>query len=444
MLLLVIGVVLVLVMPMPHNERVLALEPSRGFQTAATERLAPDGETFTLTQLTGAYTDVDEDPDSHDNNYLNATGNNVNTAVLASFPTPTGNPTVGADLQEFRVRVHQFDEGQTGTPQARIELWENGVLVRAGTDTDVTTGGVVLSFTWNANELATADGSQVECNVVGTKSGGSPSARNSVEVDAIEWNVDYTAGGTAYDAFIYDSMTFDETASFVESFLQNVYDSITVDDTASFVESFVQNIFESIGVVGTTSLIVSFVQGLFESIAFAGTLSSSILILTFLFDSFVVSGTANIAMGYTVLLFGAIVANETLNIAAAFELGIYESFVVVGDPFAQKITQLFKNIYDSFPIVEAFVVVFSSLAGSMFFQLFFSLNMWGYLGPIGLVILGYIVANKEKSLGIIWFLVECLVLANYLVLVSATPDYWWHIYILLFGLFLCVYPLWEG
>ncbi len=133
------------------------------------ERKSPDGATFTLVELSGAYTEVDDDPDSPDSEWLDASGNNVNTSVLASFPTPTGSPTVGADLQEFRVLVRQFDEGQTGTPQARIELWENGGLIRAGTDTDVTTGGVILSFTWNANELATADGSLVECKVVGTK-----------------------------------------------------------------------------------------------------------------------------------------------------------------------------------------------------------------------------------------------------------------------------------
>jgi len=161
---------------------------------AGTERQSPDGATFVLTELTGAFTDVDDDPDSPDGNWLLATGNNVNTAVEASFPTPTGNPTVGADLQEFRVLVRQYDEGQTGTPDARIELWENGVLVRAGSDTAVPVGGVVLSFTWNANELGTADGSLVEVNVVGTKSGGAPGARNTVEVGAIEWNVEYSAG----------------------------------------------------------------------------------------------------------------------------------------------------------------------------------------------------------------------------------------------------------
>ncbi len=57
-------------------------------------------------------------------------------------------------------------------------------------------GGLLLSFTWNASELGTADGSLVECKVVGTKSGGSPGNRNTVDVGAVEWNVAYDTGGT--------------------------------------------------------------------------------------------------------------------------------------------------------------------------------------------------------------------------------------------------------
>jgi len=81
----------------------------------------------------------------------------------------------------------------------------------------------------------------------------------------------------------------------------------------------------------------------------------------------------------------------------------------------------------------------------LFYQLFLSGEVWSYLGPLGLVIGGWIVTNKDRFLGVLWFIVECLVIGQYLTLVSATPDYWWHIYILLIGgLFTIVYPLWEG
>ena len=162
----------------------------------ATETLRPDGELSDVGLVANSETDHDDDPDVSSVT-IDATGNNVSTEWGADFPTPTGDPTVGADLQEFRAGVEEFDSGQTGTPTARIELWENGSLVRAGSNTNVSTYAV-LSFTWNTNELATADGSLVQCKVIGTKSGGSPSTRNTVRIGHVEWNVDYTAGGTTF------------------------------------------------------------------------------------------------------------------------------------------------------------------------------------------------------------------------------------------------------
>ncbi len=161
---------------------------------AATERQSPDGVVFALIELTGAYTDVDDDPDSPDGNWLLATNNKVDTTVRASFPTPTGNPTIGANLQEFRVLFRQYDEAQTGTPTARIELWETGGVVALAISSEISlpVGGVVVSLTWDATLLGTADGSAVEVYAFGFKTGGGPGTRNSVEVGAIEWNVDYS------------------------------------------------------------------------------------------------------------------------------------------------------------------------------------------------------------------------------------------------------------
>jgi hypothetical protein len=77
-------------------------------------------------------------------------------------------------------------------------------------------------------------------------------------------------------------------------------------------------------------------------------------------------------------------------------------------------------------------------------DLFLSTEMIGYIGPLALVIIGYFVFKKDRFLGVLFFIVECLFIANYIALVEATPDYWWHIFILLFGgLFTCVYPLWD-
>lgn len=77
-------------------------------------------------------------------------------------------------------------------------------------------------------------------------------------------------------------------------------------------------------------------------------------------------------------------------------------------------------------------------------DIFFNTDMLGYIGPMALILIGYVVAKKERILGVLYFVFECLVVAQYLALVEATPDYWWHIIlILLGGLFTCVYPLWD-
>jgi len=157
-----------------------------------TERQSPDA-ILAITKLTpNDVTYIQDDPDTPDANWLVATKRNVNTDVGVSFLTPTGNPTVGADLQEFRALVRRYSQTQTGVPQARIELWENGVLKRAGADVDVPLGTLVVSFTWDANEIGTANGSLVECRVVGTKASGAGGVKNTVDVGAVEWNVDYT------------------------------------------------------------------------------------------------------------------------------------------------------------------------------------------------------------------------------------------------------------
>lgn len=163
-----------------------------------TETLVPNGELSDSGLSTSTHTDHDLDPDVS-SVVIAATSNNTDTEYGVNFPVPTGDPTVGTDLQEFRAGVSEFDSGQSGTPTARIELWENGTLVRAGPDTNVSTYAV-LSFTWNANELSTADGSLVQCKVIGTKTGGSPSTRNTVNIGHIEWNADYTAAADVLTA----------------------------------------------------------------------------------------------------------------------------------------------------------------------------------------------------------------------------------------------------
>jgi hypothetical protein len=81
---------------------------------------------------------------------------------------------------------------------------------------------------------------------------------------------------------------------------------------------------------------------------------------------------------------------------------------------------------------------------NLFYELFLSTEMWGYLGPFLVVYIGYLLAKKDLFLTVLWFVVECLLVANYLTLVAETPGYWWHIFILMLGgLFTCLYPMFD-
>ena len=77
----------------------------------------------------------------------------------------------------------------------------------------------------------------------------------------------------------------------------------------------------------------------------------------------------------------------------------------------------------------------------IFYELFLSTSMWGYFGPLALVVAGFIITKKEKSLGIFMIIVDSLVIAQYLALLNATPDYWWQVFILIFGVIQCMIVL---
>lgn len=63
------------------------------------QRLAPDA-VLTQTNLTGALSDIQDDPDTPDANWMTEAGALV---LRVSFPTPAGGKLVGT--QEIRVRV---------------------------------------------------------------------------------------------------------------------------------------------------------------------------------------------------------------------------------------------------------------------------------------------------------------------------------------------------
>ena len=153
---------------------------------AATESLAPTGQ-VTWTNLDGSYLDIDDDPDSPDANWGDAVSDSSDVLAHVNFDTPTGNPTVGAGLQNFKIWVKRSTA--LSSPTVKIDLYESGIFRSATsvTSSSVTSdAGELFTGTWNAGSLGTADGSVVEAYIYGTKAGASGSTSTGAEYPTSE------------------------------------------------------------------------------------------------------------------------------------------------------------------------------------------------------------------------------------------------------------------
>lgn len=163
----------------------------------ATEVLIPTSTVTGDSNLSGDHTTVDDDPDSPGGDWRTASSNNANSVSAHGFNTPTGNPTTGAGLQNFKIYARLTANGTACTYNVYVR--ESGTRLNSGaaiaTGTLTSTTGQLITAPWDASLLGTADGSLVECEFEVVKSGGAPAARTSGEVNAIEWNVDYTEAG---------------------------------------------------------------------------------------------------------------------------------------------------------------------------------------------------------------------------------------------------------
>ena len=148
---------------------------------AASESQAPTGQ-VTWTNLDGSYLDVDDDPDSPDGNWGDAVDDSLDVLAHVSFDTPSGNPTAGAGLQNFKVWVKRSTA--LSSPTLRIDLYESDVFKSATsiTASSVTSdSGELFTGTWSAGSLGTVDGSAVEAYIYGTKAGASGSTSTGAE-----------------------------------------------------------------------------------------------------------------------------------------------------------------------------------------------------------------------------------------------------------------------
>jgi len=275
-----------------------------------------------------------------------------------------------------------------------------------------------------------------------------------------------TVSGNDYTAYPDGDFSLTGETSLIADFVKTLVEGVTLAGETSLIAGFVKALVEGFSLTGETSLIAGFVKALVEGFTLAGTTSLFVIIQKIIAEGFGLTGDTSLAVSYSVLLAtgfvlvgaAALAANFSVRLSVGFSLGgtvalaasyiknLAEGFTLADTVSAFKV--FIADLVDGFTVgVESNIEKIAGmvLVGSMFYQLFFGLNMWGYLGPLALVIGGYFIAKKDRFLGVLYFVVECLLISHYLTLVEATPDYWWHIFILLLGgLFTCVYPLWGN
>jgi len=77
---------------------------------------------------------------------------------------------------------------------------------------------------------------------------------------------------------------------------------------------------------------------------------------------------------------------------------------------------------------------------NIFEQLFLTTEMWGLFGPLALIVAGFFITQKEKGLGILFIIVDSIIVYQYLQLVNYEL-YLWHVIILILGIILCTFQM---
>jgi len=134
---------------------------------------------------------------TNDSNALGSTSatwaGDVNTNTSWTNRYAMGDPTGTTANGTHTVTVRARKGSNTSDPTIALNLYENGSLVGAivGNTNVTSTTGQDVSGTFSAASISNVN--NVEIEVVMTAAGGSPSARNSAQIDYIHWSGDFTA-----------------------------------------------------------------------------------------------------------------------------------------------------------------------------------------------------------------------------------------------------------
>lgn len=348
------------------------------------------------------------------------------------------------------------DTTLTGTLTVNVSIWgfsddtDDGVIVfvdETGSGGGSNAGTLIMDQnTGSYKTLALGEYTVSEVNLMRIFLRTTDTAMDDIEIDHMRLGVSGTAGGAALVAYPDGSLALGGTTSLVAAFVVTLAQGFALTGVVALAAVFAVTLVQGFGLGGTTALAGIYSKTLIEGFALGGTTSIFIIIQILLIEGFALTGGVSLAAVFVVTLVQGFALGGTTALAVAFVVTLAQGFSLAGTISAFKVFVV--ELVEGFSVgvgVDILKTVGTSLIGSLFFQLFLGLNMWGILGPMALVVGGYFAMKKNVSLGVIWFIVEVVVLAQYFALVEATPEYWWNIFIILLGsLFTIAFPLWGG
>ena len=240
-----------------------------------------------------------------------------------------------------------------------------------------------------------------------------------------------------------EAVSVADIGTFAKLIQKNLVETVTASDVKTTAAGYVRNRIESISAIDAQSNAAAYVRDFVEAITAADSIEASKAIAKNMIETITASDVRTTAVDYARNLTETVSVVDVQTNAAAYALELVEAITVsdvrdiVKNPSGGEDYE--KNLTEGIGVSVELATV-PPVIGSLFYQLFLSNNMWGYLGPIAVVIGGYFAMKKDTSLGVIWFVVECVIMAQYFALVEATPNYWWQIIILLLGGVLCLIP----
>jgi hypothetical protein len=152
------------------------------------------------TNLNGSISNIVDDPDSPDSNWLVNAGLNQNTSAYIGFNNPIrrlyNGPETGVDYQHFfKVLVRKNSTGGSAVAFS-VTLHETSdstaittlISSQSLTDSDIGAGRVFTTPTWNTSLITNKLGTDVRIRILQT-TGGSGGNRRWVEIGAVRWYV---------------------------------------------------------------------------------------------------------------------------------------------------------------------------------------------------------------------------------------------------------------